>query len=70
MIDHGTSVVIGETAVVEDDVSIFQGVFKNGEYIKGQKKPKSAIAANSEELKKIKRFTPWRTASSAKFIVP
>ena len=30
MIDHGTSVVIGETAVVEDDVSIFQGVTLGG----------------------------------------
>ena len=30
MIDHGTSVVIGETAVVEDNVSIFQGVTLGG----------------------------------------
>jgi serine O-acetyltransferase len=26
MIDHGTGVVIGETSVIEDNVSIFQGV--------------------------------------------
>ena len=26
MIDHGTGVVIGETSVVENNVSIFQGV--------------------------------------------
>ncbi len=30
MIDHGTGVVIGETAVVEDDVSIMQGVTLGG----------------------------------------
>ncbi len=30
MIDHGTGVVIGETAVVEDDVSILQGVTLGG----------------------------------------
>ncbi len=30
MIDHGTGVVIGETAVVEDDVSLLQGVTLGG----------------------------------------
>ena len=30
MIDHGTGVVIGETSVVEDNVSIFQGVTLGG----------------------------------------
>ena len=30
MIDHGTGVVIGETAVVEDDVSMLQGVTLGG----------------------------------------
>ncbi len=30
MIDHGTSVVIGETSVVDDNVSIFQGVTLGG----------------------------------------
>ena len=30
MMDHGTGVVIGETAVVEDDVSILQGVTLGG----------------------------------------
>ena len=30
MIDHGSGVVIGETAVVEDNVSIFQGVTLGG----------------------------------------
>ncbi|MEI9989683.1 MAG: hypothetical protein WDM86_06560 [Rhizomicrobium sp.] len=30
MIDHATGVVIGETAVVEDDVSIMQGVTLGG----------------------------------------
>jgi serine O-acetyltransferase len=30
MIDHGTGVVIGETAVVEDGVSILQGVTLGG----------------------------------------
>ncbi len=30
MIDHGTGVVIGETSVVEDDVSILQGVTLGG----------------------------------------
>ena len=30
MIDHGTGLVIGETAVVEDDVSILQGVTLGG----------------------------------------
>jgi serine O-acetyltransferase len=30
MIDHGTGVVIGETAVVEDDVSIMQDVTLGG----------------------------------------
>jgi|TARA_B110000438_G_scaffold299995_1_gene351352 serine O-acetyltransferase len=30
MIDHGTGVVIGETTVIEDDVSIFQGVTLGG----------------------------------------
>src|SRR5207249_1579597 len=30
MIDHGTSLVIGETAVVEDDVSLLQGVTLGG----------------------------------------
>ena len=30
MIDHGTGVVIGETSVIEDNVSIFQGVTLGG----------------------------------------
>ena len=30
MIDHGTAVVIGETSVIEDNVSIFQGVTLGG----------------------------------------
>jgi serine O-acetyltransferase len=30
MMDHGTGVVIGETAIVEDNVSIFQGVTLGG----------------------------------------
>ena len=30
MIDHGTGVVIGETSVVDDNVSIFQGVTLGG----------------------------------------
>ena len=30
MIDHGTGVVIGETSIVEDNVSIFQGVTLGG----------------------------------------
>ena len=30
MIDHGTGVVIGETAIVEDDVSMLQGVTLGG----------------------------------------
>jgi serine O-acetyltransferase len=30
MLDHGTGIVIGETAVVEDDVSILQGVTLGG----------------------------------------
>jgi serine O-acetyltransferase len=30
MIDHGTGVVIGETAVVEDGVSILRGVTLGG----------------------------------------
>jgi serine O-acetyltransferase len=30
MIDHGTDIVIGETAVVEDDVSLLQGVTLGG----------------------------------------
>jgi serine O-acetyltransferase len=30
MIDHGTGVVIGETAVIEDDVSLLQGVTLGG----------------------------------------
>ncbi len=30
MIDHGTGVVVGETSVVEDNVSIFQGVTLGG----------------------------------------
>ena len=30
MMDHGTGVVIGETTVIEDNVSIFQGVTLGG----------------------------------------
>ena len=41
MIDHGTGVVIGETSVVEDNVSIFQGVTLGGTgKEKGDRHPK------------------------------
>ena len=30
MLDHATGIVIGETSVIEDDVSIFQGVTLGG----------------------------------------
>ncbi len=45
----------GEGAFTFANGSILKGVFKNGEYVKGQKKPKSAAAVNSEEFNKIKR---------------
>jgi serine O-acetyltransferase len=41
MIDHGTAVVIGETAVVEDDVSMLQGVTLGGTgKVTGDRHPK------------------------------
>ncbi|HKD30158.1 MAG TPA: serine O-acetyltransferase [Xanthobacteraceae bacterium] len=41
MIDHGTGVVIGETAVVEDDVSMLQGVTLGGTgKVHGDRHPK------------------------------
>jgi serine O-acetyltransferase len=38
LIDHGMGVVIGETAVVEDDVLIYQGVTLGGTTLERQKK--------------------------------
>ena len=32
MLDHATGIVIGETSVVEDDVSIFQDVNSRGNW--------------------------------------
>ena len=41
MLDHATGIVIGETSVVEDDVSIFQGVTLGGTgKITGDRHPK------------------------------
>ena len=41
MLDHATGIVIGETSVVEDDVSIFQDVTLGGtEKITGDRHPK------------------------------
>ena len=41
MLDHGTGIVVGETAVVEDDVSILQGVTLGGTgKVHGDRHPK------------------------------
>ena len=45
----------GEGVLIFANGSILKGLFKNGKYIKGQKKSKTEIASNSEEFNKIKR---------------
>ena len=41
MLDHATGIVIGETSVIEDDVSIFQGVTLGGTgKVTGDRHPK------------------------------
>lgn len=46
MIDHGTGVVIGETAVVEDNVSLLQGVTLGGTgKVEGDRHPKIRAGA-------------------------
>ena len=45
----------GEGTFTFANGSVLKGLFRNGKYIKGQKKPKTEKASNSEELNKIKR---------------
>ena len=45
----------GEGVFTFANGSILRGIFRNGEYLKGQKISKTEMASNSEELKKVKR---------------
>src|SRR3546814_13159227 len=75
MIDHGTGVVIGETAVVEDDVSMLQNVTLGGTGKEtGERHPKLRrgvlIGAGPNILGKIRTGEGAKTGAASVVLIP